>query len=71
MTMAMEMHNWALEKSNYYKFEAMEFPKFLAEESSEKCQKMINGLWKDICMCVGEKSELTETDKKAYLLLAT
>ena len=53
------MHNWALEKSSYYKFEAGEFPKFLMEESSEKCQKMINGLWKDICMCVGEKSELT------------
>lgn len=64
------MHNWALEKSNYYKYDPTELPKFLTEESSEKCQKMVNGLWKDICMSVGEKTELTETDKKAYLLLS-
>lgn len=52
------MYNWVLEKSNYHKFDANEFSKYIRGE--DKTLKLINGLWKDVCLNESDKGcELT------------
>lgn len=72
MSQAMQMHNWVLQKSNYYKYDPSQLPKISAFEGevSDKSLKMISSLWKDIYLTIGEKSEVSESDRKIYLALA-
>lgn len=69
MTNAMEMYNWVLEKSNYHKYVVGELPEKLGLD--EKGLKLVNGLWKDICMSEAEREEITKVSCQAILALST
>lgn len=42
------MYNWVLEKTSYHKYDPSELSRFI--KGDEKQLKLINGIWKDICL---------------------